>query len=179
LRLPGEVRNRIYEYALGGNTINICYETYRSTYVNDQPVKEEPVFKYHCIVFDKLTNPYLENRMNKVGISYSFILLNSVCRQLYLETAILPYKLNTIAFGSHNIMMNFLLFERRLSRLQRSAITTLVLPDNLPASNILEYLPNLEKLYLGFDHYDDWKGWYRVIREDGQETKLAHNNRWG
>ncbi|KAH7078992.1 hypothetical protein BKA63DRAFT_408973 [Paraphoma chrysanthemicola] len=168
LRLPSAVRNRIYDYAFGGNTINICYETYRTTYVNDQPAKQTPIFRYHCVVYDRLTNPFQEIRKGTIGIQHGFTLLNRVCRQLYLETAPLPYQLNTIAFASYNVMMNFLVIERRLSRQQREAVRTLVLPDHLPAPNILESLPKLQRFYLGLYQYVELKGWYRVVREEGQ-----------
>ncbi|KAH7078291.1 hypothetical protein FB567DRAFT_631649 [Paraphoma chrysanthemicola] len=168
LRLPGAVRNRIYGYAFGGNTINICYETYRTTYINDQPAKQTPIFRYHCIAYDRLTNPFQEVRKGTIGIQHGLTLFNGVCRQLYLETASLPFQLNTIAFDSYNVMMNFLVIDRRLSRPQREAIHTLVLPDHLPASNILEFLPNLQRFYLGLYQYVALKGWYRVVREEGQ-----------
>ncbi|KAF2032218.1 hypothetical protein EK21DRAFT_99100 [Setomelanomma holmii] len=181
LRLPGEVRKLICEFVLGSeNTINICYETYRTVYLHNTPVRNDPIFKYHCTVFDNNTNPYTEKLAGKTKITHSFTLLNGVCRQLYLETAALPYKLNLIAFDSHHIMMNFLIIERRLSRQQRSAITRLVLPNDLPATNVLTALPNLDKIFLGLDNFDKdyWKGWYRVVRNNGEEPRLVDTNKW-
>jgi hypothetical protein len=167
--LPGEIRNRIYGYVLGGNTIMIGYETYQSTYKN-----VVPVFRYHCTVFSERTNPFKDSQQPHVKISSGLTFLNNICRQLYLETAALPYKLNMMAFESHNIMVNFILIEQRLSRQQRHAFTQLVLPDNLPGANMLAYLPNLEKVFLGFARsYDISKGWYNVIREDGKKPKLS------
>jgi hypothetical protein len=168
LRLSGEIRNRIYDYALGGNTINIGYQTYHSSYK-----KVVPVFKYHCTVFSTRVNPYKDRQNPRVKISHGFTLLNSICRQLYLETAALPYKLNTIAFDSHNTMVNFILIEQRLSRQQRHALTQLFLPNDVPGANMLTFLPNLTKVFLGFTQtLQKQQGFYIVIREDGKQPRL-------
>jgi len=57
--------------------------------------------------------------------------------------------------------------EKRLSRQQRSAITTLVLPDDVPGGNVLGYLPNVERVWLAFAQYGKARGWYRVVRGEG------------
>ena len=93
---------------------------------------------------------------------------------MYLETASLPFKYNFIAFDSHNIMVNFLLHEQRLSRQQCHAITLLLLPNDIPGANMLTYLPNVEKVYLGSEHPIKLQGWYRVIRSDGKKPKLEN-----
>jgi hypothetical protein len=174
LRLPGEIRNRIYEYALGGNTINIGYQTYHSSYE-----KVVPVFKYHCTVFSERVNPYKDRQNARVNTSRSFTLLNNICRQLYLETTALPYKLNTIAFDSHNTMINFILIERRLSPQQRHALTQLFLPNDIPGANMLTFLPNLEKVFLGFTHtFQKPQGFYIVIREEGKQPRLVKPSRY-
>jgi hypothetical protein len=186
LRLPGEIRNRIYEYALGGETITIGYETYRTTCRDDKPDKVTPVFKYNCTVHNNCWKP---SRICKCGEPSrvckceqqstsqlkSFTLINSICRQLYLETAILPYKLNLIGFKSSNTMVNFLLFEQRLPRQQRRAITRLILLDDEPGANILACLPNLEQIYLGLKQSKKREGWYNVIRRGGKEPKLKYD----
>lgn len=70
-------------------------------------------------------------------------------------------------------MFNFLFMERRLSRQQLDAITKLVLPDALPQPNMLVYLRNLERVFIAFEQDDKAKGWYRVVREEGEEPKLV------
>jgi hypothetical protein len=168
LRLPAEVRNRIYEYALGSQTINIGYETYE---------EEQPVFKYHCTVFSRMTNPFKERQQHYVKISKGFTLLNNICRQLYLETAVLPYKLSTIAFDSNNIMVNFLLHEQRLSRSQRHGFKQIIVRNCLPGANMLTYLPNLEKVYLGGQQaHNKPSGWYNVVRREGEEPELQRKS---
>jgi hypothetical protein len=162
LRLPAEIRNRIYEYALGSQTIKIGYKTFE---------EEQPVFKYHSTVFSRMTNPFEEKQQPYVKVSKRFTLLNNVCRQLYLETAVLPYKLSTIAFDSTNIMVNFLLHEQRLSRSQRHGFKHLIVRNDLPGANMLTYLPNLEKVYLGGQ-----QAWYNVVRRDGEKPELQRKS---
>jgi hypothetical protein len=168
LKLPAEIRNQIYEETLpDGDTVLIDYETYHNT---DKDVL--PVFKYRCQVFSPSTDPF-QYRYYETDISREVTLLGGVCRQLYLETAVLPFKLNVIAFSSHNVMTNFLLFEQRLSRQQRYAITALLLCDNLPGANILTYLPNVQEVMLSTgQRIDAAKGRYRVIRNQGEEPRL-------
>jgi hypothetical protein len=172
LRLPGEIRNAIYEYALGGKTIHIDYETYRTTKSN-KIHEVTPVFKYYCTVYDKKpTNPFNAASQPYRKSTTSFTPLNNVCRQLYQETAVLPYKLNMICFGSHNIMFNFLFMEKRLSRQQLDAFTQLMVPDELPGSNMLGLLRNLGKMYLAVDQTGKAKGWFVVVRQEGEKPKL-------
>ncbi|KAF1834488.1 hypothetical protein BDW02DRAFT_550291 [Decorospora gaudefroyi] len=176
LQLPENVRSLIYKYALGGKTINIGFETYRTIYSPQKPRQAQqviPIFKYNCTVFNSFTNPFKATALPYLKWSTSFTLLNNICRQLYEETATLPYKLNLISFGSHNIMINFLLMERRLSRQQLDAITQLVLPNALPESNMRGYLRNLDRVFLAFDQNGLPKSWYCIIRDEGEEPKVA------
>ncbi|KAJ4382921.1 beta transducin [Didymella sp. IMI 355093] len=77
LRLPPELRNRIWEYALGGH------------------------------VFDVVTRTVYERRkrINKAKVwdlpKNTFALLR-VCRQIYAEPALLPYKHNAFRFKSED-----------------------------------------------------------------------------
>jgi hypothetical protein len=171
---------------LGGNTIKIGYETYRSNYKNDELIENVPVFKYYCTVFDQSVNPYKDRQQPFVEVTTEFPLLNNVCRQLYLETAALPFELNKIAFETYNVLFNFIGHEQRLSHEQRYILKALKVGDDLPGANILTYLPNLEKVYLaGIDQVQkrikDGKptGWYLVIRQEGEEPRLQHINRYG
>ncbi|EOA81575.1 uncharacterized protein SETTUDRAFT_165993 [Exserohilum turcica Et28A] len=175
LQLPPNVRELIYKYTLGGKTININYETYRIALDPTRPKvprRVTPMFRYHCTVIDGKMNPFLAAAKPYIKTQNSFTLLNSTCRQLYVETASLPYKLNVICFGSHNIMVNFLLMEKRLSRQQLDAFTQLLLPDNLPGPAMLASLRNLEKVYLIYQQTETAQGWYHVDRKEGEEPSL-------
>ncbi|CAN9339028.1 unnamed protein product [Alternaria sp. RS040] len=71
LRLPAELRNRVYEYALGGHEIWVT-----------TPIPETK------------TKIYLD----RWGDVPAFTLLK-VCSQIYAEAALLPYSLNTFFFN--------------------------------------------------------------------------------
>ncbi|KAF2856745.1 hypothetical protein T440DRAFT_462971 [Plenodomus tracheiphilus IPT5] len=172
LQLPAEVRTKIFEYALGGNTIHIDYETYRTTSKMHKPKTSVPIFKYRCTVYDRRTNPF-KMQSPQETVTTHYCTLNNICRQFYIETAHLPYKLNMISFGSASIMFNFLYQEQRLSRKQRDAITELVLPDVLLQQNMLNDLRGLRKFYLGRTMNANVKGWYTVVRREGCAAKLV------
>ncbi|KAH6638259.1 hypothetical protein C7974DRAFT_157487 [Boeremia exigua] len=75
LRLPAELRNRIWEYTLGGNIFDVVFvETYKGRYV------EEKTF-VHSRTFKPNTNALLQ-----------------VCRQIYMETALIPFSHNAFRF---------------------------------------------------------------------------------
>jgi hypothetical protein len=177
LQLPENVRNLVYTYALGGKTINISYETYHTT---AHPTKSKrvqavvPVFKYQCTVLDGKKNPYTTVSQPWVKPpATTFTLLNGVCRQMYEETATLPYQLNLIAFDSYNIMFNFLLMEKRLRLEQLDAFTEFMLPDTLPGWNALARLRNVERVFLGVTQEGRPRGAYRVVRTEGEEPRLT------
>ncbi|KAL6705815.1 hypothetical protein ACN47E_006275 [Coniothyrium glycines] len=173
LRLPSGIRNSIYDYALGGKTIHIRYETYRTIPSTvDGTVTVVPVFKYRCTVYDnKVRNPYTGEQQRQFKISGSITLLNNICRQLYLETAALPYK--SLCFDFHKTFVNMLLMEKRLSRLHLNAITKLGLPDELPQPNMLVYLRNLQSVTLGFSNNNHPKGTYDVVRAENERPRLV------
>jgi hypothetical protein len=165
LRLPAEVRNQIYE-VLGGNTIKIDYQTYQCS-----GEKVVPVFRYYCTVYNKLVDPFQDRHPRDVQISSNFTLLSSVCRQLYLESAPLAYRLNRIAFASQKVMVNFLLVEQRLSSQQRHAFTELCIFGAFPGGNMMAYLPNVEVILVRYAQpYHKPEGWFHVIRRNGVET---------
>jgi hypothetical protein len=176
LQLPENVRSLIYTYALGGKTINISYETYRTT---AHPTKSKrvqevvPVFQYQCKVYDGRRNPFttISQPWMKPPAT-SLTLLNGVCRQMYKETATLPYQLNIIAFDSHNVMFNFLFMEKRLRVQQLDAFEELMLPETLPGSNALARLRNVDRVCLGVAQEGQPKGSYRVVRTEGEEPRL-------
>ncbi|KAI4670479.1 uncharacterized protein J4E79_000761 [Alternaria viburni] len=176
LQLPENVRNLIYTYTLGGKTINIGYQTYHLTFDPTKPKKVKrvtPIFKYQCTVYDGTQNPFKTISQPWVKRPTVFTLLNGVCRQMYQETATLPYRLNLIAFDSYSIMFNFLFLESRLHREHLDAFTELLLPNQLPGSNALARLSNVSKVYLGVTQEGKPKGWYRVVRTQREEPRLA------
>ncbi|KAH6620364.1 hypothetical protein C7974DRAFT_415574 [Boeremia exigua] len=180
LRLPGEVRARIYRYVLGGKTITIGYETYRRVETASEPARVVPTFRYCCAVYSQPNVDPFKKQLPYINVTFGFTLLNNICRQLYYETAKLPYTLNTLAFSSHNTLFNFLFLEQRLSCEQRDAITSITLQDALPMSNLLIYLRNLQKIVLVDDLPGNPKGTYKVTRVKGKIPKLLNTRHvWG
>ncbi|KAG9189779.1 hypothetical protein G6011_06647 [Alternaria panax] len=177
LQLPENVRSLIYTYVLGGKSINIGYESYRTIHDPTKPKKAQevvPIFKYRCTVFGGKRNPYRAVAAEPwLKPPTTFTLLNGVCRQMYEETATLPYQLNLIAFDSYNIMFNFLFMEKRLRLAQLDALTNFMLPDELPGSNALARLRNLEIVFLGVAQEGRARGAYRVVRTEGEEPRLT------
>ncbi|CBX94478.1 hypothetical protein IAQ61_009680 [Plenodomus lingam] len=180
LQLPEDIRTKIFEYVLGGKTIKIDYETYRTRRTQGQPKASVPIFKYDCTIYNRRTNPFKLQPSPLDTVTTRYSPLNNICRQLYEETATLPYKLNVIAFASASVMFNFLYQERRLSRKQRDAITHLVLPDGLLQQNMLNDLRGLQKFALGRTVRENAKGWYTILREEGHAPKLVLSSsmRW-
>ncbi|OSS50740.1 hypothetical protein B5807_04087 [Epicoccum nigrum] len=76
LRLPPEIRNRIWEYTVGGKVLDVTYfQRYRSRrYVEEVTTISKDSFPQH-----------------------SHALLQA-CRQIYAETALLPFSKNTFRF---------------------------------------------------------------------------------
>ncbi|KAJ4413306.1 hypothetical protein N0V91_000281 [Didymella pomorum] len=180
LRLPDEVRTQIYAYVLGGQTICIGYETYRQMETLTEPPKLVASFRYACAVYsERNVNPF-GNQLPFVNTVYKYTPLNNICRQLYYETAALPFTLNTLAFSTHNVMFNFLYREQRLSREQRDAITSITLQKELPTANFLVYMRNLQKVVLTDDAGKNLKGSYKVTRVKGKAPKLLNTRHvWG
>lgn len=180
LRLPEEVRTQIYTYILGGQTICIGYETYRQRETAGKLPTVVPSFRYACAVYNKRNvNPF-GSQLPFVSVVYKYTPLNNICRQLYCETATLPFALNTLAFSTHNVMFNFLYREQRLSREQRDAITSITLQRELPTANFLVYMRNLQKVVLTDDAGKNPKGSYKVTRVKGKAPKLLNTRHvWG
>ncbi|KAL8721886.1 MAG: hypothetical protein Q9225_001522 [Loekoesia sp. 1 TL-2023] len=96
LRLPSEIRNKIYEYALGGNHLEVDYEPHEHKY---KTIKKQ---RYRTHYGGGL---YHECAGEGDDIPSSLHLgLLRVCRQIYGEAALLPYALNTFVFESDWVM---------------------------------------------------------------------------
>lgn len=74
-------------------------------------------------------------------------LLSPVCRQLYHETALLPFRLNAWSFESLHVMDRFVMKEKRLALPHRRAIRLLYSQTVLPAA-VEKYFGGLEVIVL-------------------------------
>jgi hypothetical protein len=105
LRLPGELRNRVYGYALSGVTISVF----------PAPKPWDPA-QLHAHVADPVTAlTATSNVMDTIN-------LTRVCRQIHAETRLLPFRAFTFhvnSDGSFNKFIDILL------AVQRDAISTI------------------------------------------------------
>ena len=139
LRLPAEIRNLIWEYALGGRTIR-CFA---------------------------LSFPTPTSRIAK-GANNALL---RVCRQIYAETALSPYRMNTFSFDSFWSTQQWLRTESKALPVQRQAIKTVRikavvdvsrqshLSNETALEDIVKQLPHEADIHihiwLGRETYDD------------------------
>ena len=97
LRLPPELRNKIYEYAIGGHVIKL-FESTKKPHYNMLSQADGH--------YTALANPAV---------------LSKTCRQLHRETALLPYSLNTFHGRTRRIHK----FLKGLTMAQREQIKSL------------------------------------------------------
>ncbi|KAH8882949.1 hypothetical protein GQ53DRAFT_883776 [Thozetella sp. PMI_491] len=147
LRLPPEIRNRIYELLLSVGQINVHYVPWVH-----KSKTQSTKGGFGCQLLRREQNPFTPKRDGQPGAGAGRIrgltLLSGVCRQLYHETVLLPYQLNAWSFENNYVMERFVLKERRLSRFQRRAIHTLYVKDGLnPAME--KFFGGLKVLLLG------------------------------
>ncbi|KAF2442097.1 hypothetical protein P171DRAFT_445854 [Karstenula rhodostoma CBS 690.94] len=116
LKLPGEIRNRIYGYAIGGHVLLSKYtvkgreyqelrgdEVAQSNYFHG---KEVPVGDRHALY--RLYCDHLGSSELKLVPSSTGDLLARTCRQLRHETGLLRYTLNTLQLETHEDIDNIL-----------------------------------------------------------------------
>ncbi|KAH3989403.1 hypothetical protein HBI25_120030 [Parastagonospora nodorum] len=128
LRLPGELRSRIWEYVLGG------YEL-RSVYIKNS----------QQITVKRMVPPFAE-RMNGTQ-------LLRTCRQIYTETALLPYRANTFILETLDTIKHELKkmkpFQRaRIEKIQFEVNTNLFMLDTALGKDNLEVIPGLKHVHV-------------------------------
>jgi len=132
LRLPPEIRNRIYVLVLTVGQIHVDHKPRE----HKRRIKQgNPIlggFRTHILGFDQ--NPWAATTERTLAIqkqASEITLLSAVCRQLYKETAVLPFWLNAWSFKNAHVMERYVLREKRLTLLQRRAIHTLFVTHSL------------------------------------------------
>ena len=117
LRLPLEIRVRIYKLVLGGQDlwIGLHYpnsDSYRELHYGGR--------FYHLNLTDYLTDPLPDRSVKGLDIR-----LLRVCRQIFTETALLPYALNHFVFDTQDVLNHFeKLVRPGKKRVQKEAIGT-------------------------------------------------------
>ncbi|KAF2118249.1 hypothetical protein BDV96DRAFT_569537 [Lophiotrema nucula] len=153
LRLPAEIRRMIWKYAVGGHHI----------YVHDPSLRRAryPKLTYRATLMGFGTHSLPAVPPGFVTPTFS---LPKVCRQMYAETALLPYRLNMFAFDAPRIFdvwvrSRTLAQKRATSSLQPPLRSTTQIIDGTRAA-LSKKFPNLERIDLSDS------AWGRVIYAD-------------
>lgn len=144
LRLPFELRLQIYRLVLGDRQIHIFFVPWqhKKCIEKGQEYTETTKGRFRYEVLEKRQDPWEADRRNlrkqlpsdpsgSPG-AQQITLLSGVCRQLYLETALLPHQMNTWSFETMHVMERYILKENRMPLMQRRAVQTLYCKDRLP-----------------------------------------------
>ncbi|KAK4160311.1 hypothetical protein QBC43DRAFT_114109 [Cladorrhinum sp. PSN259] len=148
LRLPPELRNRIYDLVLRVGQINVCYKKWehKKRFRKGVPYYETREGGFWCRILRREQNPWPGNAF-RVEPPHGLTLLSPVCRQLYHETALLPYTVNTWSFESRYVMDRYVVKEKRLPLSHRRAIKILYSQGVLTAA-LEKYFGGLEVVLL-------------------------------
>ncbi|KAI1588449.1 hypothetical protein Ptr902_10639 [Pyrenophora tritici-repentis] len=110
LSLPAEVRNKIFEYAIGDYDIYISAYNARATHTHETVLgtvyRKTTQHSYRMVtIMLPHGTPFRRAHPND---TLPALCLPQVCRQLYAETAILPYTLNHFKFcdSEHALIKN-------------------------------------------------------------------------
>ncbi|KAK6213226.1 hypothetical protein QIS74_09228 [Colletotrichum tabaci] len=106
LRLPPEIREQIYRLLLAARRIHVRHDPRTST--------------FHCVALRPAANPWDHGPRHM--LSRGLTLLVRVCRQLYHETELLPYRECAWSWQTPGLMERYLLTERRMGLAQRRAV---------------------------------------------------------
>ncbi|AEO67267.1 317dfd0c-4ecc-4b9c-9101-940c9446d809 [Thermothielavioides terrestris] len=151
LRLPPELRNRIYELVLDVGQINVCFKKWehKPRTRNGQRYYATTEGGFWCRILEKDQNPWRQtnNKPLHPPPRHGMTLLSPVCRQLYHETVLLPYRLNAWSFESFHVMDRYVMKEKRLPLAHRRAIRLLYTQTVLPVA-VEKYLGGLEVVVL-------------------------------
>ncbi|KAJ9144276.1 hypothetical protein NKR23_g6170 [Pleurostoma richardsiae] len=135
LRIPAELRLRVYDLVLGHRQIYIYYVPWqhKRRVKNGQPYHETIRGGFRCKILYPTQNPWEEpdRWYLKPFLDVRMTLLSGVCRQLYHETALLPHKLNPWSFQNTYVMERYIMTEGRMTLAQRRTIHTLYCRENL------------------------------------------------
>lgn len=112
LRLPGEIRNLIYGYAIGGHLLvskyTILGRRHHKVIVGSYITARKGPRPRACREMLQLYSRILESDELKLIPSSTGDILARTCRQLRHETGILRYTLNTLQFDTHGDIENLL-----------------------------------------------------------------------
>jgi hypothetical protein len=118
LRLPGELRNQIYEYVIGGLTIDSLTKYARTRRgVHPREAPGAPVLGQRIIVSKLVDRTPDCSSHTVVSQALGFL---TVCRRVFSEAHLMPFTLSTLAIRPVDLEP----FLDELTAAQRNAITT-------------------------------------------------------
>lgn len=194
LRLPLELKTRIYEYVCGGQTVHIDWRDPRlshhlcRTHLSEEEAQKEfdaseevwyaretadrhlrcCTDHYDCV---RCTDPH-----SYLGCAKLDIRLLLCCRQLYLESNMVLYYANTFSFGSTDSVTNFCrLIPKRYRPVIRSLHVRLVFRSggfcrpqdwHTAFKSVTTSLKGLQRLHITIELYPYKYGEYPFIREE-------------
>ncbi|KAK1497010.1 hypothetical protein CTAM01_08022 [Colletotrichum tamarilloi] len=106
LRLPPEIRNKIYCLLLSNMGIHVLHDPKTGS--------------FHCLTLRPGANPWTSVPAAVLGRGLTLLVL--VCRQLYHETELIPYRENAWSWATPGLMERYLLTERRMGFAQRRVL---------------------------------------------------------
>ncbi|KAK1519587.1 uncharacterized protein CCOS01_11238 [Colletotrichum costaricense] len=106
LRLPPEIRNKIYRLLLSNMGIHVLHDPKTGS--------------FHCLTLRPGANPWTSVPAAVLGRGLTLLVL--VCRQLYHETELIPYRENAWSWATPGLMERYLLTERRMGFAQRRVL---------------------------------------------------------
>jgi hypothetical protein len=180
LRLPAEVRNQIYEHALGNNTLHIFRHPNQPRMTQTRLSCKVCITPCPCTVritahLATWTDAHRRHHhicyANPFGYRLDLRFLQT-CSQIYVEASLLPFTLNNLVFAETELLP---LFTDKLAPLQAAAITPLNL-DNITA---FPSLRNLSATVRGHDGcIDDNYFWLSGCRKLNRVYLLNCRQRW-
>ncbi|OAF98978.1 uncharacterized protein CC84DRAFT_1181717 [Paraphaeosphaeria sporulosa] len=154
LRLPGELRNKIWRYATTGNIVNI----------HDDDSRWDSVFcKGHTVGVVGEDNPmrWLSTRAEDKPRLPTAFHLSAVCRQIYHEVGILAYSDSIFVLSSWNdegeLMRQWV--RTGLAPAHKNAIKDIAIDEenfyayHLSGVKLRDFFPSLERLHLNADRF--------------------------
>lgn len=177
LRLPGEIRNTIYGYVLGYGGFIIKSKARKTRKTDSDCVKTLCGYGKHGKTYSK-------------GHALALV---SVCRQIYVETTMLPYRLNIFTFSIfnefHDWCGNMIPAHRNAIEavrihgatffcswlLESHRTQTVEKPPKMRDFKKLRKFPSLKRLYIGkspFDYRSSYDEMVKRIRKKARNDNL-------
>ncbi|KAF2121366.1 hypothetical protein BDV96DRAFT_682612 [Lophiotrema nucula] len=144
LRLPRELRDQIYDLVFVGEHVHVTYDQNKR--------------RLSSVSLPHSLNPFRVGSYDELEKSDfpRSTTLSPVCRQLHLETELLPYQSNVWSFATYTALNQFLADRQRLPLTHLKSLQTLFLKWR-PADCWYKGLRSVTTMYY-FGNYYDYRG---------------------